>query len=238
MGYHESGHWVVTTTDDAYGHTEGANFEPERASLEDTIWCVYDARYDDEPIGQGMTNRQARFIATALNVMDHITPLVLPYLDDPELRGACVCGHAEDDHEGQCQVIVSSYVVGSHHEAMCDCEQYRLATLPYTPRRKTDLYSEVEARGYYVVCCKACDSGRVAPVPFANEESRTGWIREHTLGTGHTHYHLVNPTPHQAKIVAVDAPPNILPPGFALAGEVSLGAVTAGPSATDLVEDE
>lgn len=154
MSYYEAGHWAVTTTDDAYGNADGANFEPEKADPNEPVWCVFDDRGDDEPVAKGMYHHWATWVANALNLFDAARAVMKPLqeLEPPKT--------------------------------------YR--------RRSTDLYDEVESRGFFVVCCKACDNGRPLPIPFATPEARHHWTTEHTLGTGHARYVMINPKPRSS----------------------------------------
>lgn len=48
---------------------------------------------------------------------------------------------------------------------------------------------------YYVLVCRDCyaaDRERVLPMPFASAEARGKWASEHTLGTGHDNFAVVD----------------------------------------------
>lgn len=225
MGSYESGYWAVTTTADAYGDAEDENIDPDKADPEQPIWCVYDYRYDDEPIATGMFACNAQTVAVALNLFDQTLAVVVPFANRPEMVGACHCGHANGDHtiqHGCTYTETTSSVDGmSLVEEVCGCEAFRPATLAYKPRR--DPYDTVEARGYFVVCCKACDAGTPLPMPFKTAGERSEWMTGHSQGTGHCRFAVIDPTPIRGEA---------LPFGFAQAEEVTLGAITASGSTT------
>lgn len=224
-GSYASGHWAVTTTADAYGDAEDENIDPDKADPERTVWCVYDDRYDDEPISTGLTAYNAQTVAIALNLLDSTVGIVVPYAVRSEQAGSCHCGHANVDHtiqHGCTHTETTGSVDGmSLVEEVCNCEVFRPAILAYKPRR--DPYDAVEARGYFVTCCRACDAGTPLPMPFRTAGERSHWMTGHSLGTGHCRFVVIDPTPYQAET---------LPLGFAQVGEVTLGAITAGTPAT------
>jgi len=225
---YESGHWAVTTTANAYGDAEDENIDPERADPESQVWCVYDDRYDDEPITTGLSAANAQTVATALNLLDQAMAVVVPFATRPEMAGACHCGHANGDHTIQhgCTYTetVSSVDGMSLVEDTCSCEAFRPAILAYKPRpRNRDPYDAVEAKGYFVVCCRTCDAGEPLPMPFAMAEARSEWMTAHSSVPGHNRFVVIDPTPVQSEA---------LPFGFAQAGEVTLGAITTSGAVT------
>lgn len=216
MGFYEAGHWCVTTLDDAIGKYGG--LDPADANPEDWVWAVYDGRYDDEPIANGMTYLNARQVATALNLLDSVMPLVVPYSKLPELAEVCECGHAEGDHTVQHGCTFPNLVDGL--SGVCSCAGFLPSAHAYQPRR--DRYDQVESKGYYVACCRACDQGDPTPIPFKTATARSDWIAAHTAVPGHTRFVVIDPVRGQDS--------DQLPLGFAQTGEVSFGEiVSSGP---------
>lgn len=54
---------------------------------------------------------------------------------------------------------------------------------------------DVESRGYFVVCCLACDEGGPPmPIPFLDQPARDLWIEQHR-SVGHQVFGTVDPEP-------------------------------------------
>lgn len=57
-----------------------------------------------------------------------------------------------------------------------------------------DPYAEVKSRGYFVICCRACDEGTPLPIPFKTADERGAWAARHTRGTGHASWYVLDPS--------------------------------------------
>lgn len=51
---------------------------------------------------------------------------------------------------------------------------------------------EAAERTYYVLVCRVCDPEAESPIPFESAEARGRWATDHTAGTGHENWIVVD----------------------------------------------
>ena len=75
-----------------------------------------------------------------------------------------------------------------HHWAREQRTTYRCEKRPMVKWETFD-----PPRDWYVVCCRICDGDNVPmPIPFPTPEARGGWCAEHTKGTGHDSWLVID----------------------------------------------